>query len=308
MQSAHLVGHSAAALPAMIVDVVVQKAATLIEDPAQPADDRYTLELVKPDAVTDSDDRSSMNALFGSTDAGTRLVLDHSEHALGDRLHALVARTQADLAARGFLERKKSRLTGWIRLAVFVVAATSVFIGFWSDDNDAGSAGLGWFVFASVALSILVFGFAGAPERLSSTGAIAREELEGVKLYLRLAEADRIRVLQSPQGAERIDTTDGTAIVRLYEKLLPFAIIWGIEAEWGKVLGEHYATTPPADDSMQRLVALSAVNSFSNSFAASSFATTPPPPSSSGGSSSFGGSGGGGFSGGGGGGGGGGGR
>ena len=36
MQSAHLVGHSAAALPAMIVDVVVQKAATLIEDPAQP--------------------------------------------------------------------------------------------------------------------------------------------------------------------------------------------------------------------------------------------------------------------------------
>ena len=43
---------------------------------------------------------------------------------------------------------------------MFVVVATSVFIGFWSDDNDAGSAGLGWFVFASVALSILVFGFA----------------------------------------------------------------------------------------------------------------------------------------------------
>ena len=46
------------------------KAATLIEDPLQPADDRYTLELVKPDAVTDADDRSSMNALFESTDAG----------------------------------------------------------------------------------------------------------------------------------------------------------------------------------------------------------------------------------------------
>ncbi len=163
-----------------------------------------------------------------------------------------------------------------------------------------------------IAVSILCFGFSGAPERRSKKGSEALEHLKGIRLYLTVAEEDRIRMLQSPTGAERtrVDPNDPAAVVKLYEKLLPFAIIWGVEDQWSKTLGERYATTPVADDSLTRSLALHNLSSFSRGFTSSSFATTPPVTSSSswsgsGGSSFSGGSSGGGSSGGGGGGGGG---
>ena len=60
--------------------------------------------------------------------------------------------------------------------------------------------------------------------------------LLGMKMYLELAEKDRFRMLQSATGADRIDTTDGRQVVKLYEKLLPWAVIWGIEDTWAREL------------------------------------------------------------------------
>ena len=40
---------------------------------------------------------------------------------------------------------------------------------------------------------------------LTEQGRAARDHLEGLRLYIRLAEADRLRVLQSPSGALRVD-------------------------------------------------------------------------------------------------------
>jgi uncharacterized membrane protein YgcG len=52
-------------------------------------------------------------------------------------------------------------------------------------------------------------------------------------------------MLQSPEGAERVkalgfDVSDGAQVVKLYEKLLPFAVLWGIEREWAKELAVYY--------------------------------------------------------------------
>ena len=211
--------------------------------------------------------------------------------------------------------RKKSKLAGWLRFVAFVCGVGGVFISFWADDNYGGSALLNLQIPVIIVVAILCFGFSGAPERRSQKGSEALEHLQGIRLYLTVAEADRIKVLQSPTGAERtrIDPNDPAAVVKLYEKLLPFAIIWGVEDQWSRTLGERYATTPVADDSLTRSLALSNLSSFSRGYTSSSFATTPPVTSSSswsgsGGSSFSGGSSGGGSSGGGGGGGGGGGR
>ena len=45
---------------------------------------------------------------------------------------------------------------------------------------------------------------------LTALGAEVRDHLAGLQVFIEWAEADRIRMLQSPQGAERIpiDTTD----------------------------------------------------------------------------------------------------
>ena len=44
---------------------------------------------------------------------------------------------------------------------------------------------------------------------LTEHGREPRDHLEGLRLYIRLAEADRLRVLQSPSGALRVERPAG---------------------------------------------------------------------------------------------------
>jgi uncharacterized membrane protein YgcG len=116
-------------------------------------------------------------------------------------------------------------------------------------------------------------------------------------------------MLQSPDGAERVDLGDPGQLVRVTERLLPFAVLWGVEREWAKELGIRYeqAGSAPSwyasNTPFQAAMFANAFSGFSGSASSTSASW-----STSGGASSSGGSTGGGFAGGGGGGGGGGGR
>jgi len=173
--------------------------------------------------------------------------------------------------------------------------------------------------------SVILTGIFGRrTARLTESGAMLRDYLLGVQLYLTLAEKDRFRMLQSPEGALResvaVEPTDVAQMVKLYEELLPFAVLFGVEREWAEELALRYSNENPSwfsgASSFDPSMLTSAVEDFRRSStwrsslhvsrgggsgANSSWG-------SSGGGSFFGGSSGGGFSGGGGGGGGGGGR
>lgn len=130
--------------------------------------------------------------------------------------------------------------------------------------------------------------------------------MDGLKLYIKMAEADRLKFLQSTTGVD----TSNEGIVKLYEKLLPYAIVFGLEKSWGDELAKYYnladvsqPTWYQSDTRFNALAFSSALNSVTSS-ASRSVASGYSYSSSSGSSSSFSGGGGGGFSGGGGGGGG----
>ena len=131
---------------------------------------------------------------------------------------------------------------------------------------------------------------------LTSHGAEVRDHLLGLKMFIEWAEADRIGMLQSPEGAERvaIAADDPRQIVKLYEKLLPYAVVFGQEDEWAKQLAFYYGNEQPG-----WYFGSTAFNAAAFSSSISSLTTSSSSSSTSGGSS------GGGFSGGGGGGGGG---
>jgi uncharacterized membrane protein YgcG len=155
-------------------------------------------------------------------------------------------------------------------------------------------------------------GVALRPMQLTEKGREARDYLEGMKLYLTVAEEERLRVLQSPRGAERIDVGNNLELVKLYEKLLPWAVLWGVEDQWMRELELRVASLDDAPDWFVGRNGFE-VAIFSTAVRGVTSTMTAPVSSSSwsgssGGSSFSGGSFGGGFSGGGGGGGGGGGR
>ncbi|MBN9398250.1 hypothetical protein BGO18_01280 [Candidatus Saccharibacteria bacterium 47-87] len=139
---------------------------------------------------------------------------------------------------------------------------------------------------------------------LTDEGLALRRYVMGLDRYIKASEVERLKFFQGPETAEKVgysvDTNNPGQLVKLYERVLPYAILFGREKQWSKQLGAFYenSNTQPewynGSTAFNAVVFTSAMSSFST---ATSY--------TSGTSSSSGGSGGGGFSGGGGGGGGG---
>ena len=141
---------------------------------------------------------------------------------------------------------------------------------------------------------------------LTDKGLGLMRYLMGLKMYIKLAEADRIKTLQSPEGVEKVgSTSDPAKLIKLYEKLLPYAVLFGVEKQWNKELGHYYENLQQQPDWYSGSSSGAVYSAAAFSSAMSSFKTsasyTAAGSSSSGGSSGGGSSGGGGGGGGGGG-------
>ncbi|GAA3750062.1 hypothetical protein GCM10022239_26740 [Leifsonia bigeumensis] len=357
LEAAEIIGRRGSGLPAQIVSFAVRGRLRILDYPVTGSGASYTLQLLDLDGL-DPTELDLMKALFGDSAVdhlarlqtsgildeatmsavasffgGDSAVVDASLPQIGaiqevgvvdDAAATAIAGVRAEVRrsvmARGLLQ-KRSPLVG-ILAAVFMFVMSFVSMGlfmvsiFFTDVNAWGIVGfllaiLGCFVCA---------GFAYRPAVASAAGAVHRDYLLGIRDYLQLAEADRFRMLQSPEGAERVraeglDIRQPAQRVKLYEKLLPFAVLWGVEREWTKELTILYGETAPdwfvSTGSFDGTVFSSALGSISTSTIARQTVRSSSSGSSwsrSGGGSFSGGSFGGGFSGGGGGGGGGGGR
>lgn len=73
-------------------------------------------------------------------------------------------------------------------------------------------------------------------KKYTESGIRLVKYLEGLELYIKMAEADRLKFLQSVEGVD----TSSEGIVKLYEKLLPWASLFGAEESWVKELAKYY--------------------------------------------------------------------
>ncbi len=162
-------------------------------------------------------------------------------------------------------------------------------------------------IFAIIVLTIIVSAYFSHLNKkygqYTTTGLDQANYLDGLYLYINMAEKDRLKFLQSVKGAD----TSKEGIVHLYERLLPYACLFGVEESWAKELGRYceeinYNPDWYSGGDLASFYLISSMVNTVNSTVASSTSYTS---SSSGSSSGFSGGGGGGFSGGGGGGGGG---
>lgn len=146
----------------------------------------------------------------------------------------------------------------------------------------------------TIVVGVFILTFNASFKQLTPAGLKAKAHLKGLKRYITMAEAERLAFNQSVSGAAR----DAQGLVELYERLLPYAVMFGLEASWSRVLNAVYkeANYTPA-----WYFGTQAFNASSFSRSIGSFSSAASSASSSGRS----GSGGGGYSGGGGGGGGG---
>ena len=236
MVAAYLSGRPERAFAAQIVSLAVRKKVRLLDHPAG-SSAPYEVELLDITGL-DSLEAQLLRAVFGDDlPVGRRVPLGSTNRTLGSKLTPVYKAVDQRLKAEG-LQGPAKPTALWIVLCILAVAVVVV----------AGIDALRrfeWGILPEVAMLSAVAAFIGASgtfgrrstvATLSHKGRDVNDHLLGMRDYMELAEADRIRVLQSPEGAERIDVDDRTQLVKLYERLLPFAVIFGIEQRWSEEL------------------------------------------------------------------------
>ncbi|MGK0720668.1 DUF2207 domain-containing protein [Leucobacter sp. W1478] len=239
-------GENKSTIAAQVVHLAV-RGALRIEDGTEPAGflgkgrPQPVLRLLDQGRAVDGLDRRTISDLFGSAGAGATFTLPKKDEKFGKKMVALSGEGVTQATKRGYFEQIRSRTATILGAAALALGALAVILTF------IGIARENW-VTITVSLpfgfAAIVLGIVGMVKHRVHTqrGAEAREHLAGVREFIRVAESDRLRLLQGHTTAER--RPDGSVdVVVLYERLLPYAILFGLEKEWGKVLEVQYQET-----------------------------------------------------------------
>ena len=247
-----------------------------------PEGNDYEFTKLKPaDGLANEFDKDLLNALFKS---GPTIKLSDQKDEFYKDLTKIKTKVFESVIAKGyFLKNPKLQ-----RAAYFSAAGILIFVGFFF----LGILGFYWIISGVIsAILIGIFGFF-MPAR-TQKGALARESVLGLKLYLQVVEKDRIKFFNAPaKNPEQ------------FEKFLPIAMVLGVEKEWAEQFKDIYNQKPSwyDDPTTTNFTSLWLISSMGNFQSSSASTLSSMPASASSGGSGFGG---GGFSGGGGGGGGG---
>lgn len=235
LESGVLAERPLTSVQATLVDLAVRRIIRVIREP----NGVFLIELMTINGLSPTEQRLT-HLIFGQRGYQRRVLgRDGARPQRWRRASArLDAAARRSLEARGLVQKRRTSPFNFVAY----VSAFVVVLAFWGGFGYLGDFGLLWFVPVMVIVAVLVTIanftlLSKRPLPLTRTGAPVRDHLEGVKLYIEVAEADRIRMLQSASGAQ----IDSAGIVALYERLLPFAVLWGIEREWTKALRPYLA-------------------------------------------------------------------
>jgi uncharacterized membrane protein YgcG len=220
----------------------------------------YVLELRGIEGV-DATELSVLGRLFPGLKPGTRRDLKQKSTSLTTALQGELRAVRRAAIPAGFRETKGGAQRGWLLGLSAIGGLVAVLGGIVGLALEIGGAWPFLVLLLGVIGAITTLTLAASIRPLTPAGAELRDYLEGVKLYIGIAETDRLRVLQSPQGALRspyrpeqgspgtmVDPGQPLQVLKLYERLLPFAVLFGQEKDWSAVLGGYYSQSGSQPD------------------------------------------------------------
>ncbi|MCD2441395.1 DUF2207 domain-containing protein [Agromyces sp. SYSU K20354] len=271
LRDALLVDADRRAASAALIDLAVKRKVRLLAGSGRR--DPIGVE-VERGAVFTSEELSLLDALFGPDHTSTRVRRFSSDRrALAGRLKILLLGIEHALARDGLIgERRVGWPGGALRLLAYLGMLVEALLIVFALLNNSLPA----LIITLIALTATIATIFVTPpwwRKYLPPAQAKREHLAGLRQYLALAEADRLRALQSPSGAElRADApgatvpagqgsggagagkpagpgaaagsavpahpadapthTEPVARFHLHERLLPYAVLFGLEREW----------------------------------------------------------------------------
>lgn len=290
-----IVGAQYRAGPAQMIDFAVRHYVKLYETKEKslfvPAE--YEIEVIKSINDLSEEEREILIDMFGhKPNVGEKLNLkslrNNTSYAV--RVQDNVSKLTKLMRGTYGLREKHTGLRKWLYITAIVVTVLSILT---LSIFLAGA--IGWLLLLAV-----------TSYRSTDKGVALERYLKGLKMYIKVGEAERLKYLQSPEGAEKVhEVVDGVDTPKqrivLYEKVLPYAVLFGQEKEWSKQLASLYDQASEQPGWYNSHSGVWSAAAFSSSMGSFSVSTASAASSSTGGSSGGGSSGGGGGGGGGGG-------
>lgn len=241
LESAVLLGQSSKAIPAEVLEQAVRGSIRILESDGRGwGKPKLIAELVDR-SKADGDGRMLLDGLFPGGAPGAQYQFGKQDTRFSKVAQKILAAAETELTARG-LRRAVPLGARWLPILLAVAGAgLALGLGFVAIAAYVQPI-LPWAVIGiSVAIAVVVIGVCSR-KPLTALGAETRDHLRGLEEFIRWAEADRIRMLQSPAGAERVavDVNDPRQKLDLYEKLLPYAVVFGQEKQWSAELAVLY--------------------------------------------------------------------
>lgn len=280
---------------AQLIDLAVRHYLTIAQtkekSPWRQAE--YELTIVKSTETLKSEEKVFLETLFGGTAVGTKLQTKSlkNSYTVGSKLRKNATELTKVIKSDYGLRHEDKAVSRYFKKIGVIATVISIIL-----------------VSPMLLIAGLVaIGCGVSIHPLTNKGLELRRYMAGLKIYIELAETERIKALQSPEAATKtgvqVKGENDKKLVKLYERTLPYAILFGQEKQWNEQLAVRYENANATPDwyvgtsAFNAAMFTSVLNDFSssmNSYGASSS-------SSSGGSSGGGSSGGGGGGGGGGG-------
>ena len=136
----------------------------------------------------------------------------------------------------------RKRALGVPALAFVGVMATLAALWFFTMQVDSES--VSFFTLIPILFTlpyIAVYWVILSKKSLTTKGSVVEDHVKGMAVYIQLAEQDRLAFLQSPKGASlKPSEVEGKSVLKLYEEILPWAILLGLHKQWNGVLNNLY--------------------------------------------------------------------
>ena len=259
----------------------------------------YELEIIDTNDIS-PEGKAVLRALFGSSyKVGRRHKVNDSSSKTALAIQNLQKSVKKKVITKGYRKKTTGKYTPALLAGAGVGSAIALLM--WLDHAGIGvdfSGDLRTLALPIAAVSGLInmIILSRNLDPLTEKGRELYDYVRGMKEYISLAETERLQFAQSPDGAQRkpINTNDTEEVVKLYERLLPYAVLFSEEKDWFKELGKYYELQNEAPTWYAGYGAFNA-SSFSGAMSqVSSAATSTSSSGFSGGSGSGGGGGGGG--------------
>lgn len=227
-------------ITATIIDLAIRKYLKIIETEKKNVLGRqsksFSLQLINRDWSALNDwERRIMTGLFGGSGSQEAVELEALKAKLFSVATSVKNSVEKSLTDRGYFKANPVRYAGVSFGAIIIIAIFA-----------AGNLHfLSICLIVGIVVGLIVFGiFFRHLSARTAQGVAAKEHILGLKLYMEVAEKDRLKMLQSPDAryAEKTDAPSQT--VELFEKLLPYAIALQVEQQWAQKFENIYKSPP----------------------------------------------------------------